>query len=103
MHSGSARAKSLALSLIRGLAACSLVIRSKAPWPRYLNLAEVTIYGTDGNQIPTSSLNFKLSSGWYGDSYPAGNCNDGDYSNFCHTSDSDRTPSLTIKYPCAKG
>jgi hypothetical protein len=59
-----------------------------------INLAEVQLFHL-GVQIPSNLLTFTLSS--VHPEFPAANCNDGIFNNFCHSSENgEPNPTLTI-------
>jgi hypothetical protein len=81
--------------------------------PTVINLAEVRLFNSSGNQIPVGKLRAQLSSTYkrQDNDGSASNCIDdiipkeGDKWNFCHTPDdgSDLAPWLRVTYPCAEG
>ncbi len=73
----------------------------------HLNLAEVVLFDANGVQVPRNQLFFNMSSTYSEGStrYVAENCNDGDFTNMCHTNSgtSDPSPYLTIARVCTNG
>jgi hypothetical protein len=89
-------------------AVCTIVIKRQpdVASPPALNLAEVQLYGADGNQIPRNALEFRLSS-VLGSNFAAAKCNNGittsGHDDIGHTDANDLNPTLTLGYPCDYG
>jgi hypothetical protein len=93
------------------LAACKVQFEQKTAGQEatIINLSEVSLWNAAGQAIPIHDLVAQMSSMRW--PFEPNRCIDGtnsslllaDTSSFCHTSQSDRNPRLTVFYPCSQG